>query len=76
MLDPAALPDWYLQTCAASKPYGEAWQQQKRSLLLIVPSVVARPEKNFLLNPEHPDFPKVTASLHHPVWWDSRLFKP
>ena len=76
MFDPAALPDWYLQTCATSKPYGEVWQQQKRSLLLIVPSVVARPEKNFLLNPEHPDFAKVSASLHYPVWWDSRLFKP
>jgi RES domain-containing protein len=76
MLDPAALPDWHLQSCAASKLYGETWQQEKRSVLLIVPSVVARPEKNFLLNPEHPEFAKITASLHCPVWWDSRLFKP
>lgn len=76
MLDPAALPDWYLETCVSSKPYGELWQHQKRSLLLIVPSVVARPERNFLLNPEHSEFSKVTTSLHQPVWWDSRLFKP
>ena len=76
VLDTARLPDWYLQTCATSKPYGETWQQTKRSLLLIVPSVVARPENNFLLNPEHPEFSTVTASLHRPVWWDSRLFKP
>ncbi len=75
-LDTAALPNWYRQTCAASKPYGATWQQSKRSLLLIVPSVVARPENNFLLNPEHAEYAKVTHSLHRPVWWDGRLFKP
>ncbi len=75
-LNVAALPDWHLETCATSKPYGDTWQHSKRSLLLIVPSVVARPEKNFLLNPEHPDFHRVTATLHEPVWWDKRLFLP
>jgi RES domain-containing protein len=74
VLNAAALPDWYLESCNSSKPFGEAWQQQKRSLLLIVPSVVARPENNFLINPEHSEFHRVTASLHQPVWWDTRLF--
>lgn len=76
VLNAAHLPDWHLQTCAASRPYGDAWQQSKRSLLLIVPSVVAREEKNFLLNPQHPEFPRVKDSLAVPVWWDSRLFGP
>jgi RES domain-containing protein len=76
VLDPAALPDWHLENCSASKPYGEKWQQQKRSLLLMVPSVVARPEYNFLFNPEHSEYPKLSASIHRPVWWDNRLFKP
>jgi RES domain-containing protein len=74
MLDIAALPDWYLEAGTASKAYGEAWQQGKRSLILIVPSVVARIERNILINPEHPEFPKIETSLHHPVWWDKRLF--
>ena len=74
VLDTAALPDWYLESCATSKPFGHVWQQQKRSLLLIVPSVVARLEKNFLINPEHSEFRHVTTSLHQPVWWDRRLF--
>ena len=74
VLDTAALPDWYLESRATSKPFGQVWQQQKRSLLLIVPSVVARLEKNFLINPEHPEFRYVTMSLHQPVWWDRRLF--
>ena len=76
MLDPAQLPDWYLESASASQAYGEKWQQEKRSLLLMVPSVVARPEFNCLLNPEHAEFRKVTYSLQRPVWWDKRLFAP
>lgn len=76
VLNTAMLPDWYLPSCASSRPHGDLWQQSKRSLLLIVPSVVAREEHNFLLNPQHPDFPQVTYSLATPVWWDSRLFAP
>ncbi len=76
VLNTAHLPDWYLQNCSASKPYGDAWQQSGRSLLLIVPSVVAREETNFLLNPRHPEFAKVTCGLATPIWWDARLFTP
>lgn len=74
MLNTAALPDWYLEAGAASRAYGEAWQQGKRSLVLIVPGVVARIESNILINPEHREFPQVQTSLHQPVWWDKRLF--
>jgi len=74
VLNTPALPDWCLESCAPSKLFGEAWQQQKRSLLLMVPSVVARPENNFLINPEHVEFSRVATSLHQPVWWDARLF--
>ncbi len=76
MFDTAAVPDWYQSSMAASRPFGERWQHEKRSLLLIVPSIVARIEMNFLLNPQHPEFPKVTTGLHQPVWWDKRLFQP
>lgn len=76
VLNAAALPDWYLETGAASKPFGDTWQQSKRSLVLMVPSVVARLELNILINPEHAEFGKVTTSIHHPVWWDKRLFAP
>jgi len=73
-LNPAHLPSWADAACTSSKAYGEAWQIEKRSLLLIVPSVVARLERNILINPEHPEFPKLRASLHQPVWWDARLY--
>jgi RES domain-containing protein len=75
-LDTAALPAWADPAPSfASKTYGEAWYQQQRSLLLFVPSVVARLEFNILINPSHPEFPSVQAPpRHHPVWWDTRLF--
>ena len=74
VVEPATLPGWDDAGCAAARAYGSNWQRSRRSLLLIVPSVVARMEHNFLLNPEHPEFPRVTHGLHRPVWWDARLF--
>lgn len=74
MLNPASLPGWDGMSSEVSRAYGEAWQSSRRSLLLLVPSVVARMELNVLINPEHPEFPRITHSLHQPVWWDRRLF--
>jgi RES domain-containing protein len=70
----AAWPGWDDPTPGISREFGETWQKSRRSLLLIVPSVVARIERNFLLNPEHPEFAEVLHGLHKPVWWDARLF--
>ncbi len=74
MVTPAHLPGWDDPSCEAAKAFGETWHQARRSLLLIVPSLVARIESNFLINPEHPDFRKIIVGLHQPVWWDARLF--
>jgi len=74
MFEVVAHRGWDMATGAVSKPYGETWQQSNRSLLLIVPSVVARLDMNVLINPEHPDFARVAHGLHRPVYWDKRLF--
>jgi RES domain-containing protein len=74
VLSEAHLPGWDDPAPVASKRFGEAWRQARRSLLLIVPSVVARMERNILLNPEHVEFPRIAHGLHEPVWWDGRLF--
>jgi RES domain-containing protein len=74
MVNPAHLAGWDADTPGASRTYGETWQTSRRSLLLLVPSVVARMEHNVLINPEHAEFPRITHSLHQPVWWDRRLF--
>ena len=72
--DVAALPGWDSPTPTVSKEFGEAWQHSRRSLLLIVPSIVARLDMNVLVNPDHSEFPRIGKSLHHPVHWDRRLF--
>jgi len=74
MLNPAHLPGWDADKPGVSQTYGETWHGSRRSLLLLVPSAVARMELNVLINPEHPEFLRVTHSLHQPVWWDRRLF--
>jgi RES domain-containing protein len=67
-------PGWDSSDPIVSQPFGETWQQSGRSLLLIVPSVVARMEYNFLINDSHPEFKVLTTSLNKPIWWDDRLF--
>ena len=67
-------PGWHDPAGAVSKAYGEAWLVGGRSAILLVPSVVARMERNILINPAHAEFRNVRAGLHQPVWWDSRLF--
>ncbi len=57
-----------------SRTFGEQWFNQKRSLILIAPSVVARLDNNIMINPAHSEFRLIEASLHQPFFWDRRLF--
>ena len=74
VFSPPTLAHWDAMPPTLSKKFGERWCLEKRSLLLFVPSVVARLDRNILINPAHAEFPDVTASLHEPVYWDRRLF--
>jgi RES domain-containing protein len=74
MFSSAALPGWDVMPATVSKAFGETWCLERRSAILIVPSVVARLDSNILINPQHPEFPSIIASLHQPVYWDRRLF--
>ncbi|WP_027143754.1 RES family NAD+ phosphorylase [Mesorhizobium sp. WSM3626] len=69
-----ALPGWDAMPATVSKEFGERWCLEKRSAILLVPSVVARLDHNVLINPAHREFPSIQASLHQPVYWDRRLF--
>ena len=68
------LPGWDSMPPGVSQTYGESWLGRKRSLVLIVPSVVARLDRNILINPQHPEFATMEVGLHRPVFWDRRLF--
>lgn len=53
---------------------GERWCLEKRSAILLVPSVIVRLDSNILVNPGHPAFRIIEVSLHQPIFWDRRLF--
>lgn len=74
IFSPPTLPDWDSMPATASKVFGERWCLEKRSAILLVPSVVARLDGNILVNPGHPEFRMIDVSLHQPVFWDRRLF--
>ena len=74
MFDTASIPDWFKVGNTETPVFGSEWVRQKRSPVLIVPSSAAHIERNFLINPFHPDYAKITTDLHMPVHWDMRLF--
>jgi RES domain-containing protein len=69
------LPRWDAPSFEATQAFGDRWYDERRTPVLIVPSVVTRVERNVLINQEHPEFPLVRASQAVPVRWDSRLWK-
>jgi RES domain-containing protein len=70
----AQYPGWDAKNEVLCKTFGETWYQQRRSALLLVPSLPARLERNILINPLHPDAASITHELPEPVWWDERLY--
>ena len=70
----AAHPGWDSRNETICKTFGQEWYEEKRSALLIVPSIPARLERNFLINTSHPDARGITHTLPEPVWWDERLY--
>lgn len=74
VFSPPSLPGWDAMPATESKAFGEQWCVERRSVILVVPSVIARVDSNVLINPAHPEFPTIASSLHHPVYWDRRLF--
>jgi RES domain-containing protein len=74
MFSLSSMPGWDNVSATVSKAFGEAWQPERRSVVLIVPSVVARIERHVLINPAHPEFRHITTTLHEPVFWGRRLF--
>ena len=53
---------------------GDTWVRQRRSAVLAVPSIIIPEELNYLLNPEHPDFRKITIVQPQHFAFDPRLF--
>lgn len=73
--DEGSLPrGWDQADLRVARAFGNEWIASRRSAILVVPSVVARKERNVPVNPRHADFERVTAGPPEPVIWDVRLF--
>ncbi len=67
--------DWNSCDSIVAGNLGDDWLQSQRSAVLIVPSAVAKFEKNVVINPAHQDFKWITASKPESVVWGMRLFR-
>jgi RES domain-containing protein len=71
---PEALPGWDSPSFETARKFGNQWYDQRRTPVLIVPSVVTPKERNVLINQEHPEFALIRAAGPQPVRWDARLW--
>lgn len=74
IVTPDILPDWHRPDGEAARRFASNWYDEVRSVILLVPSVVARMERNVVINADHAEFSKIKPGLETPVWWDERLF--
>jgi RES domain-containing protein len=73
----SSVPGWETEDSAAARAYGDEWHAGGRTAVLIVPSLPGQPvERNFIINPAHPDAARITVTPSFEVVWDGRLFGP
>lgn len=66
--------DWQSNE-AATQALGLSWLASLSSLGLWVPSTIEPSELNLLINPAHPDYPKIVLNIErYPFRFDPRLF--
>ena len=69
----AEVTGWDINDLAISRAYGDRWLADRRSCILLVPSVIVPTENNVLINPAHADVTRVTTSVPRNLNWDQRL---
>lgn len=74
-IDPDALPSNWAAPIAPAQlsVIGDAWLDARKKPVLRVPSAVVFSEPNFILNPEHPHFSRLSIAPERPYAFDSRL---
>jgi RES domain-containing protein len=69
-------PDWRTYPAPERlKDLGTGWVRSGRTAVLLVPSSVIPHEMNVLLNPAHPDFPRLRLRAAKPFSFDPRMWK-
>ena len=72
---PTRLPGDWKTAPDSARTFGDRWIQAASSLALFVPSAVLTKEHNVLINPAHPDFPRIRVRRPEANFLDSRLFQ-
>jgi RES domain-containing protein len=62
-------------TPASLQKLGDDWVREQVSAVLEVPTAIVPREKNYLLNPAHPDFAKIKLEKPKRFVFDERLHK-
>ena len=66
--------DWQARAVSdGARRVGDAWLAAQASVALAVPSVIVPEERNYLLNPEHPQFTELTIEAPRSFRFDARL---
>jgi RES domain-containing protein len=75
VLKKADLPvDWQtLVPSATTQKLGRQWSIELRSAVLSVPSTIVPVDRNYILNPMHPDFERLKFLPSKPFRFDRRL---
>jgi RES domain-containing protein len=55
--------------------FGDEFVERGERCLLLVPSVLAPSEQNWLVNPAHPDYKRISVSELEPLRYDPRVFR-
>lgn len=77
LFDPDAVPGWEAEDSAAARAFGDGWHAAQRSAVLVVPSLPGQPvERNFIINPAHPESARISVLPSFDVVGDGRLFGP
>ena len=58
---------------AETMEIGDRWVAEQPSAILAVPSAISPDDRNFLLNPEHPDFKRIRIAPSIDYEFDPRL---
>lgn len=75
VVDLASLPPGWdaPDSHASTRAIGKRWAASLESAVLMVPSAVVHTEVNYILNPKHPDFPRIAFGRSEPFRFDPRL---
>ena len=69
--------DWRIEPPPPStRTIGDEWVRSARSAVLGLPSTLIPAERNFLINPAHRDFRRVSVDKAEPFAFDPRVLRP